>query len=110
MPPVIISDDEAPVVSARPRRPIVLSSKLTDTNNDATPELASHRTAMGKTPGLQVTTQGTSRLGTGTKRVANDAPLNVDSDSDSDHANDEGTVKRVTAPKGTFLVDFDSIH
>ncbi|KAG1863440.1 hypothetical protein C8R48DRAFT_773484 [Suillus tomentosus] len=43
--PVVVSDDEsasAHIVS-RPRRTVTLSSRLTDANNDATPELSIHR-------------------------------------------------------------------
>jgi hypothetical protein len=43
--PVVVSDDEstsAHIVS-RPRRNVTLSSRLTDVNNDATPELSIHR-------------------------------------------------------------------
>lgn len=87
---MIVSDDDGPVISAtRPRCSIVLSSKLTDTNNDATPELTSHRTATGKS------SPSRSGTGTGTKCVANDAALNVD--------DDEGILKKGTAPKGTLF-------
>jgi len=42
--PTVVSDDEAPAhVVSRPRRPVTLSSRLTDVNNDATPELSIHR-------------------------------------------------------------------
>ncbi|KIJ13855.1 hypothetical protein PAXINDRAFT_13403 [Paxillus involutus ATCC 200175] len=78
--PVIISDDKAPVtVNARPRHPITPSSKLTDTNNYATPELTSHRTKAG------------------TKRAASNAsPLSVDENSESEHADDERGGKKAT--------------
>ncbi|KIJ11841.1 hypothetical protein PAXINDRAFT_15294 [Paxillus involutus ATCC 200175] len=78
--PGIISDDKAPVtVNARPRRPIMPSSKLTDTNNYATPELTSHRTKVG------------------TKRAAsNTSPPSVDENSESEHADDERGGKKAT--------------
>lgn len=55
----------------------------------ATPELTSHRTATGKS------SPSRSGTGTGTKCVANDAALNVD--------DDEGILKKGTAPKGTLF-------
>ncbi|KIJ18013.1 hypothetical protein PAXINDRAFT_9099 [Paxillus involutus ATCC 200175] len=78
--PVIISDDKAPVtVNARPCRPITPSSKLTDTNNYATPELTSHRTKAG------------------TKCVASNAsPPSIDENSESEHADDERGGKKAT--------------
>jgi hypothetical protein len=47
MPLTVESDKESPVGVAisRPRRPITLSSRLTDANNDATQELSIHRSA-----------------------------------------------------------------
>ncbi|KAG1850901.1 hypothetical protein F4604DRAFT_1934257 [Suillus subluteus] len=43
--PIVVSDDESTSghVVSRPRRTVTLSSRLTDANNDATPELSAHR-------------------------------------------------------------------
>ncbi|KIK94972.1 hypothetical protein PAXRUDRAFT_25701 [Paxillus rubicundulus Ve08.2h10] len=96
-----VFDLEGLVISVtHPCCPTMLSSKLMDTNNDATPKLTSHHTTAGKCstpPGVQVT------MGTGTKHVTNDAALNINHRLDSDHANDKGTIKKVTALKVKHL-------
>lgn len=109
---VTTSDDEVPVTIARPRRAVTLSSRLKDTNNDATPELASHRTtfsAIGRPSVLPTITASKS----GTKHIADDADQSINLISDTDHADDEGLVKKA-APKGTSLFNlitaFNSIH
>lgn len=81
---IILRDDEAQIISARPRRNVTLSSKLTDTNNDATPELRSHRTA---TTTSAISTSGTKR-----------SVLIIEDTSESDHGDDEGAGKKKAAP------------
>ncbi|KIJ19238.1 hypothetical protein PAXINDRAFT_8584 [Paxillus involutus ATCC 200175] len=105
---VTTSDDEVPVTIARPRRAVTLSSRLKDTNNDATPELASHRTtfsAIGRPSVLPTITASKS----GTKRIADDADQSVNLISDTDHADDKGLVKKA-APKAKCLRRMNDAH
>jgi hypothetical protein len=82
---VLSSDNEVPASNQthRPRRTAKLSSRLTDPNNHATPELRIHQK-----PGPTASTNTTSQ-NTGKRNAA-------DSDSDdlqSEHADDEGMAK-----------------
>ena len=66
MPLIVESDTESPVGVAisRPRRPITLSSRLTDANNDATQELSIHRSAAtANASGVQKSAQVNNKRG-----------------------------------------------
>ena len=81
----ILSDDEALVRPVRPRRVAKLSSRLTDPNNDATPELHSHKALTAST-----TTNPAISAHSG-KRAVDGHAIVDNSDLQSDHADDEGT-------------------
>ncbi|KAF8833442.1 hypothetical protein BDN67DRAFT_1017554 [Paxillus ammoniavirescens] len=106
---MITSDDETPVTITHPCRPVILSSKLKDTNNDATSKLASHRTttsAIGQPSVLPVTITASK---TGTKCIADDTEQSVNSISDTDHTDDKGLAKKL-APKVKSLQRMDDAH
>ena len=81
----IPSDDEVLVRPVRPRRVAKLSSRLTDPNNDATPELHSHKALTAST-----TTNPAISAHSG-KRAVDGHAIFDNSDLQSDHADDEGT-------------------
>ncbi|KAF9237263.1 hypothetical protein BU15DRAFT_63324 [Melanogaster broomeanus] len=86
---VISSDDEARAQTLRPRRTAKLSSRLTDANNDATPELRIHQPTHTRS-----IAHGTYPTNTTTQDSSKRTALVVDS-SESDHTDDEGRPKDI---------------
>lgn len=86
---IVVSDDESTSghVVSRPRRNVTLSSRLTDANNDATPELSAHR---NKPPVPAISAQ--KPVPTGSKRGAKDVVL------DESTSDEEGATSMENGP------------
>jgi hypothetical protein len=99
MPLTVVSDNEtlSAHVHSRPRRPVTLSSWLTDTNNDATPELTIHRREpqLGQPAvALQNCTAATPvQTGTGSKRRTEEVLSLLSDDTDAEDHVEKGPRK-----------------
>ncbi|KAG2154308.1 uncharacterized protein EDB93DRAFT_1248505 [Suillus bovinus] len=89
---IVVSDDESMSghVVSQPRQNVTLSSRLTDANNDATPELSAHR---NKPPVPAISAQ--KPVPTGSKRGAKDVVLDVVSVGDAQTECVSSTVEDV---------------
>jgi hypothetical protein len=106
MPLTVESDKESPVgvTVSRPRRPITLSSRLTDANNDATQELSIHRTdSRPQYPPTPNTSGVPKSAHVGKKRGADDT---ISLSSVSDEELDEARASRPF--KGMYFILIES--